>query len=232
METVLVTGSNRGLGLEWVRQLAEEGCRVHAACRHPREAHELQALARVHACVSVHRLDVTQPNEIQALAMALGNEAIDVLVNNAGVYLEKFQPVAMGSLRYGDWEETFRVNTLGPTRVTESFVEHVARSTRRLVVVITSNMGSIARIESPGSYYYRSSKAALNAAMKGLSVELKPRGIGLLMLHPGWVQTRMGGAEANVTPAESVRGMRSLLERFRLAETGRFLRFDGTEMPW
>ena len=185
METVLITGSNRGLGLEWVRQLAEDGYRVHAACRHPAEASELQSLARVHPSIFFHRLDVTQQNEIQALAMALGDEAIDVLIDNAGVYLEKLMPVALGSLRYGDWENTFQVNTLGPSRVTESFIEHVARSARRLVVVITSNMGSIARIESPGSYYYRSTKPALNAAMKGLSVELRPRGIGVLLLHPG-----------------------------------------------
>ncbi|MGC1954030.1 MAG: SDR family NAD(P)-dependent oxidoreductase, partial [Gammaproteobacteria bacterium] len=131
-----------------------------------------------------------------------------------------------------DWEATFQVNTMGALRVTEAFVEHVARSARRLIVAITSHMGSIAEIEGPGSYYYRSSKAALNAAMKGLSLELKPRGIGVLLLHPGWVQTRMGGSSASLAASDSVAGMRRLLEQFTLADTGRFLRYNGTEIPW
>lgn len=232
MNTVLITGSNRGLGLEWARQLAEVGYRVHAACRHPAEAKELQTLAKAQPHVHVHRLDVTRQDEIHALAMALDNEAVDVLIHNAGVYFEKFIPAAAGSLRYRDWETTIQVNTLGPIRVTEAFLEHLARSDRRLVLAISSNMGSIAGIESPGSYYYRSSKAALNAAMKGLSLELKSRGIGVLLLHPGWVQTRMGGAGANLSPTDSVQGMRRLMERFSLADTGHFIRYDGTEIPW
>lgn len=232
METVLITGSSRGLGLEWVRQFAEVGSWVHATCRHPAEADQLKALAATHPGVHVHRLDVTRQQEIQELALALENEAIDVLINNAGVYFEKLIPDAMGSLRYGDWETTFQVNTIGALRVTEAFLEHVARSQRRLVVGITSHMGSIAEIESPGSYYYRSSKAALNAAMKGLALELKPRGIGVLLLHPGWVRTLMGGSGAPLAVPESVQGMRQVLDRFTMADTGRFLRYNGTEIPW
>jgi NAD(P)-dependent dehydrogenase (short-subunit alcohol dehydrogenase family) len=117
-------------------------------------------------------------------------------------------------------------------RVSESFVEQLARSERRLIVTITSHMGSIAEITLPRSYYYRSSKAALNAAMKGLSLELKPRGIGILLLHPGWAQTRMGGPGARISPEESVRGMRRLVENFRLRDSGRFFRYDGSEIPW
>lgn len=232
METVLITGSSRGLGLEWVRQLAAAGWRVHATCRHPAEAEDLKALASLHPAVTIHRLDVTHQDQIQAIAMMLEDEAIDVVINNAGVYFEKVLPDALGALRYRDWEATFQVNTMGALRVTEAFVEHVARSARRLIVAITSHMGSIAEIEGPGSYYYRSSKAALNAAMKGLSLELKPRGIGVLLLHPGWVQTRMGGASASLAASDSVAGMRRLLEQFTLADTGRFLRYNGTEIPW
>lgn len=232
MSSILITGSNRGLGLEWARQHAQAGWRVYATCRHPAEAAELHALAARHTALSVHRLDVTRHDEMQALAVELQHEAIDLLVNNAGVYLEKFDERLIGRISYDDWLDTVRVNTLGAIRMTEAFVEQVARSRRRLVVAITSHMGSIAEIGEPGSYYYRSSKAALNAAMKGLSLELKARGIGIMLMHPGWVQTRMGGPGARYTPAQSVQGMRKLIDRFDLADTGRFFRFDGTEIPW
>ncbi|MGD8228382.1 MAG: SDR family oxidoreductase [Desulfobacteraceae bacterium] len=232
MASVLVTGSNRGLGLEWVRQYATEGWRVYATCRHPAEARELKALAEQEKGISVHRLDVTEPDEINALAVDLMKEAIDLLVNNAGVYLEKFMEVGLRKLRYEDWIYTFQVNTLGAVRVTEAFQEHVARSERRLVAVISTHMASIADIAAPGAYYYRSTKAALNAVMEGLTHELRPKGVGVLILHPGWVQTRMGGEGTSLMPRESVQGMRSLVEKFTLNESGRFFRYDGVEMPW
>jgi NAD(P)-dependent dehydrogenase (short-subunit alcohol dehydrogenase family) len=230
MPSVLVTGSNRGIGLEWCRQHAAAGWRVYASCRHPETADELHELARSHPQLSVHPLDVTQAESLAALLAELQGEAIDVLVNNAGVYLEKY--VRTAELRFDDWMQTLAVNTLGPMRVAEALLEQVARSRRRLIVNMTSHMGSIAEIEAPGDYYYRSSKAALNAAMKGLSIALKERGIGVLLLHPGWVRTRMGGWDAPITPAESVAGMRALVEKFRMDFSGRFFRYNGTEIPW
>lgn len=116
-------------------------------------------------------------------------------------------------------------------RVAEALVDNVAASDKRLIVAISSHMGSIADIQSPDSYYYRSSKAALNAAMQGLSVQLKPLGIGVLILHPGGVKTRMGPRDG-ITPKESVLGMRHIIDRFTMADTGRFIRYDGTELPW
>lgn len=232
MASVLVTGSNRGLGLEWVRQYAMEEWRVYATCRHPMEARELKALAEQEKGISIHRLDVTKPEEINALAVDLMKEPIDLLVNNAGVYLEKFMEVGLRKIRYEDWIYTFQVNTLGAVRVTEAFQEHLARSERRLVVVISTHMASIADIAAPGAYYYRSTKAALNAVMEGLTHELRPKGVGVLILHPGWVQTRMGGEGTPLMPSESVQGMRSLVEKFTLNESGRFFRYDGVQMPW
>lgn len=232
MKSILITGSSRGLGLEWARQCAQAGWRVYACCRHPSEASELQALAREHCQLSIHRLDVTQEHEIRAVADELREASIDVLLNNAGIYLEKFAEVAADTQRYEDWLYTFQVNTLGPVRVTEAFLDQVGRSERQLIATISSDMGSLARIESAGSYYYRSCKAALNAAMKGLAVELKPRGIGVLLLHPGWVATHMGGPGARYSPSESVAGMRTIIERFTLEASGRFLRFTGEEVPW
>lgn len=230
MTSVLVTGSNRGIGMEWCRQYAEAGWHVFATCRHPETADALHDLAREHSRLSVHRLDVTRPESVYALHAELQHETIDVLINNAGVYLEKYAPTT--SLRYDEWQQTLEVNTLSPLRVSEALLELVARSQRRLVVAITSHMGSIAEISAPGDTYYRSSKAALNAAMKGLSLALRERGIGVLLLHPGWVKTRMGGWDAPLTAAESVAGMRALVDAFSLDQSGRFLRYNGTEIPW
>ncbi len=232
MASILITGSNRGLGLEWSRQYAQAGWRVYATCRHPEQADALRQLATDHRKLTLHRLDVTREDEIAALANELEGKAIDILLNNAGVYFEKFLDEDLDNIDYSQWEETFRVNTLGPMRVSAAFTEHVERSERRLVVAITSHMGSIAEIGSPGSYAYRSSKAALNAAMKGLSLRLQPQGIGILLLHPGWVQTRMGGPGATYTTKTSVIGMRKLVEGFRMRETGCFYRFDGSVIPW
>lgn len=230
MPSVLITGSNRGLGLAWVRRFADEGWRVYASCRHPAEATELQALAAVHDGVTLHRADVTVPDDIRGLYWELEDEPIDVLLSNAGVYLEK-DATELGSLRYDDWMRTFQVNTLGQVRMVEAFADNVARSRNKLVVSITSHMGSVADITVPGSYYYRSSKAALNAAMRGLAAELAPKNVGLLLLHPGGVETRMGPSRG-LTPDESVAGMRRLIERFEPAMSGRFFRYDGSELPW
>lgn len=232
MPKVLVTGSNRGLGIEWVRQYAAEGWRVFATCRHPAEANELNKLAAKQETLTIHRMDVTRQDEISALARELLNESIDVLINNAGIYLEKYDGTNLDKLRFDDWELTLRVNTLGCLRVTSALKEMVARSERRLVVAISSHMGSITEIANSGGYYYRSSKAALNAAMRGLSLELKPLGMGVLILHPGWNNTRMGGPDAPFRPIDTVSGMRQIIEGFSLKNTGQFLRFDGVEIPW
>lgn len=232
MPSVLITGSNRGLGLEWVRQHAAAGWRVYATCRDPGQATELGELAAGTPGVTVHRLDVTQADQTKAVADALVGEPLDRLINNAGVYFERWGRDPVGRIDYDHWDATFQVNTLGAMRVTEALLDPLARARHPLVAVISSHMGSISDIGSPRDYAYRSSKAALNASMKGLSIELRPRGIGVLLLHPGWVRTRMGGNDAPLTAAESVTGMRGLLERFDLSQSGRFLRYDGSEIPW
>lgn len=229
---ILITGSNRGLGLELARQYAQDGWRVYATCRRPCLATALHALDDRFENLSIHPLDVTDAHELGALAAELRGEPIDVLYNNAGVYLEPtYQGPSLGSLRYDDWLHTLAVNTLGPMRVTETLVENVALSEKKLVAVQTSHMGSIADIETPGSYYYRSSKAALNAAMRALAEALLPRGIGVLLLHPGGVRTRMGPADG-IAAEDSVRGLREVIAGFRIEDTGQFVRYDGSRMPW
>lgn len=233
MPSVLITGCNRGLGLEWSEQLAEAGWRVYATCRHPDSADSLHMLQAAYARnMSVHQLDVTRDEQITALAGELAGKPIDILLNNAGVYFEKYIDEHLGNVDYSHWEETFRVNTLGAVRMSEAFADHLAAGEKKLVVAISSHMGSIAEIGSPGDYAYRSSKAALNAAMKGLSHELRPRGISVLMLHPGWVQTRMGGPGAPLSTFDSVQGMRRVIDAFRPGDSGKFFRYDGSMIPW
>lgn len=227
---VLVTGSNRGIGLEFVRQYLEDGWVVHATCRWPGEAHELQTFAQIYSELHIHRLDITIQEDISNICRELDGIPLDVLINNAGIYLDKKSP-GLDCIHYDDWRRTIEVNTLGAVRLTEAMVENIARSKKKLVVVLSSHMGSIEDINAPGSYYYRSSKAALNAVMHGISVELKKQLIGVQILHPGGVMTRMG-PEKGITPQQSVQGMRDIIEHFSLDQTGTFLQYNGDEMPW
>ena len=231
MPAVLVTGANRGLGLEFAKQYAAAGWRVHATCRDRAAAGALNTLAGgASGAVTVHRLDVADHGQIAALADALRDVSIDVLLNNAGVH--GGARTSFGDIDYARWQETLRVNTLAPTRMAEAFVEHVARAERKLIVCISSRMGSIAGNTGGGHYIYRSSKAALNAVVASLAADLKGRGITVVAFHPGWVATDMGGAGAPLSAAESVCGMRSLIDRLTAADTGRFLNYDGSKIPW
>ncbi|MGH6947277.1 MAG: SDR family oxidoreductase [Kiloniellales bacterium] len=225
MPTVLITGASRGLGLEFARSFATDGWTVHAACRRPAKA---TALAELAPQVERHRLDVTDALQVAALARRLGDEPIDLLLNNAGIYGPK---TAFGESDYESWLGIFNVNTLGPMRMTEAFVEHVARSERRLIVNVTSRLGSIGE-NSGGRFAYRSSKAALNMIGNSLAIELKPRGITVLMVHPGWVQTDMGGPSASITPEQSIAGLRKVFDRATPADSGRFFDWKGEEVRW
>lgn len=232
MSSILVTGSNRGLGLEWVRQYAALGWRVYATCRFPDQADALQQLSAQFPDVSLHRLDVTHDEDIQALAESLQNTSLDILVNNAGVYFERWGKDKLGSIDYTAWSDTYQVNVLGAIRSTEALRHCLARGNKRLVVMTTSHMGSLAEIAAPNDYAYRSSKAALNAVVRGLVHELASSGIGILLVHPGWVRTRMGGNQGRYSVTESVDNMRKLVDNFRQQDSGRFYRCDGQLIPW
>src|SRR5205085_331569 len=211
MPSILVTGANRGLGLEFVRQYAADGWRVFACCRNPDEAADLRALASER--VSLLTLDVADHRQIEALAVALKNEPIDILLNNAGIYGPN--KMFLGQIDYDTWEEVLRVNTLAPVKMAECFLDNVARSQRKIIAALSSTMGSIERNVEGRHYLYRSSKAALNMAYKSLSIDLKPRGISAVVLCPGWVQTDMGGADAPLTPEQSISGLKQVLGRLR-----------------
>jgi NAD(P)-dependent dehydrogenase (short-subunit alcohol dehydrogenase family) len=229
MESLLITGANRGLGLEFARQYAMSGWRVFAGCRHPETAPELAKLAKS-ASVTALEMDVTDAASLTQAAAALGSASIDVLINGAGIYGPKNQEFA--NMDYAAWAEVLDVNTMGPLRVIEAFAEHVARSTRKLIVTITSGMGSISDNKSGGSIAYRTSKAAVNMVIKTLALELGPRGITCIVVNPGWVKTDMGGPGATLTPADSIGAMRRLIEKIKLGDSGKFFNYDGREYVW
>ena len=231
MPSILITGANRGLGLALTKQYAAHGWRVFAGCRDVDASSQLNAVAAAAGGnLTVHGLDVTDGASVAALAATLSDETVDVLLNNAGVYLDKTG--GFGESRFDDWEETFRVNTCAPMRVAEAFVEHLARGERKQIVSISSVMGSQAENTDGGAYAYRASKAALNAVCRSLSADLRDRGITVVVLHPGWVSTDMGGSDAPVTPAESAHGIRAVIDGLTAADSGRFLGYDGVEIPW
>jgi NAD(P)-dependent dehydrogenase (short-subunit alcohol dehydrogenase family) len=226
MPNILITGANRGIGLEFARAFAADGWRVYAACRQPDKAQEPKDLP---GQITVHRLDVTDGLQVAGLARELAGQPIDILVNNAGIYGSR---AGFGQTDYDVWPQVFQVNVMAPLRLAEHFVEQLARSERRLIVNISSRMGSIAENSSGGRYVYRSSKAALNMVAKSLSIDLAGRGITVVSFHPGWVQSDMGGPDAALTPGESVAGMRAVIARLGPSDNGKFFSYDGSEIPW
>lgn len=231
MKTVLVTGANRGLGLEFCRQYAADGWRVLACCRNLAQAPELQSLASHHEAIQLQTLDVADFAAIDALAMQWAGTAIDVLLNNAGIYGDN-RSNGFGQMDYAVWQQNMLINTLAPMKMAEAFLPQVRNSQLKLIANVSSLMGSISDNTSGGSIYYRSSKNALNAAMKSLALDLKTQGIGVLTLHPGWVKTDMGGPNALIDADTSVSGMKQVIADFTLAQSGAFLRYDGKVMPW
>jgi NAD(P)-dependent dehydrogenase (short-subunit alcohol dehydrogenase family) len=231
MATVLVTGANRGLGLEFCKQYAAEGWRVLACCRIPQAAPELTSLSERYPQVSVFALDVADFAQIERLAAQLQDSSIDVLINNAGVYGDR-QGRGFGQLDYQSWTKTLTVNVQAPVKMAEAFLPHVKRGDKKLLVAISSLMGSMADNSSGGSVIYRSSKAALNAAMKTIAIDLKEQSVGVLIFHPGWVKTDMGGASAPLEARQSVAGMRQTISAFSFEQSGSFVKYDGTPLPW
>ena len=175
-------------------------------------------------------LDVTDLSSVKAAAAEVDGQAIDLLINNAGIGGPRGQTV--GNIDYEAWAKVLDANTMGPMRVSEAFVDNVARSERKLIVTLTSGMGSIADNTSGGSVAYRSSKAAVNMVMRSLAIDLAPRGITCVVVNPGWVQTDMGGPHATITPAASVTSLRRLIDTLGPAQSGKFFNYNGREYAW
>jgi len=232
MPATIITGANRGIGLELARQYLKDGWKVHACCRRPGEATELNRLAASDGedRIVIHPLDVTDGAQIRSLVDRIDGEPVDVLINNAGVYGKP--DGGFGAVDDKVWLHTLKVNTMAPLHVSEALLENVARGGRKLIVVMTSKMGSIDDNTSGGHYIYRSSKAAVNIVVRSMAIDLKERGITAVVIHPGWVRTEMGGAAAPLTVERSVTGIRQVLDRCGPSQSGRFLGWDGSEIPW
>jgi NAD(P)-dependent dehydrogenase (short-subunit alcohol dehydrogenase family) len=229
-ETILITGTNRGIGLELTQQYAEAGWLVHACCRHPDHAKALKALAQKYEHITIHALDVTNNAQIRALAKSLQEQPIDILFNNAGVYGQ--DDAYFGNTDVEQWQECFLINSIAPMKMMEAFAGNVARSQTKIIATMSSKMGSMADNGSGGSYVYRSSKAAVNAVMKSAAIDLAPKGIKVAILHPGWVLTDMGGPNAEITVQESARNLRTILESVTPINSGSFFDIDGSVIPW
>jgi len=232
MPTVLITGASRGIGLEFTRQYAAAGWKVIATCRRPKKAKALNAVA---GDVSVYALDVDDPAAAKALARKVRGKAIDVVINNAGVYGPRNVTrarAARGKAEFAAWGEVLRTNVMGPLAVSAALVPGLKRGKRKTIATVSSRMGSIGDNTARDSYIYRSSKAAVNAVMKTLANDLRGEGIKVVLFHPGWVRTDMGGPGAAIDAVDSVAGMRAVIARLKKADSGRFFNYDGTEIPW
>ena len=233
--TVMVTGANRGIGLEFVRQYAEQGWRVLACCRHPGASDDLQTITTDRE-VQIYTLDVSNFEAIDELADRLRAEPVDVLINNAGVFGPKVfadddPRQTFGHMDYEIWEQVLRTNLMAPLKMVESFLEHVRIGQQKKIVNLSSSVASIAETAT-GIYSYRSSKTGLNVIMATLANEVRDQGISVGIYCPGWVQTRMGGPQASVTPTDSVAGLRARIDELNPDNSGRFLRYNGEVIPW
>ena len=229
MSTILITGANRGIGLELSRQYIENGDTVYACCRNPEVANELSALADSSAGkLTIQTMDVSSHQSIKDCANELSSEAVDILINNAGVLGGDHQ--AFGDANLDDWFMTMQVNTIGPFRVAEAFQEHLQKGENPKMMTLSSQVASSA-FAMP-VYAYSSSKAAVNKVMQILASEWKQAQIVVGLIHPGWVQTDMGGAEAEITTQESASGIRQVIQTMTLADNGKFFKWNGDIHPW
>jgi NAD(P)-dependent dehydrogenase (short-subunit alcohol dehydrogenase family) len=226
MPTVLITGANRGIGLELARQYAADGWSVIATCRDPNDA---DALKKLKGEIRIETLEVTDQKQVKALAKKLKDTALDVLLNNAGM-LTGYEP--FGKTDTKSWLQTLHVNTVAPLQIAEAFADHVARSEQKKIVSITSGMGSIGRGPDGGAYAYRSSKAALNMVMATAANDLKSRKIVVAVISPGWVRTDMGGPSASIAPKTSAEGIRKVIAKLGPKTSGHFFNYSGEEIPW
>ncbi len=226
MKTALITGANRGIGLEFVRQLKEKGYYILGTCRHPEAATELQTLAD-----EVFRLDVTNDNDITTLKQKLDNRPIDLLINNAGTSGD--QGVTVGNIDRENFINVFNVNCISVVKLSDALLPNLQTSIDKNILVISSRMGSISDNERGRSYAYRASKTALNSVMRSFAIDVKEKGVHVMLIHPGWVKTNMGGSDALVDVQTSVAGMLKQADKhLSQSHADAIHSFDGDMIAW
>ncbi|WP_045498247.1 SDR family oxidoreductase [Vibrio hyugaensis] len=227
-QTVFITGANRGIGLSLTELYLQQGDQVHATSRNLTDSKELHALASRYNTLVLHELDVTDYQRVAQLASEL--PAIDLLINSAGYYGPK--GYGFGNTDIEEWRQVFEINTIAPLKLVESFYPLLQQSKAKKIACISSKVGSMTENTSGGGYIYRSSKAALNSVVKSLSNDLTDEGFTVLALHPGWVRTAMGGPNALIDTQTSADGLAKVIEQSTQENSGQFINYDGTELPW
>jgi len=235
MPTVLVTGANRGLGLEFVRQYGKDSYNVLAVCRTESDTDDLEALAGDYD-ITLEVVDLSDFDAIDNLALRLKDQPIDILINNAAVFGPRAKAdndlrQSFGTMDYALWSDLLRVNMMAPFKLVERLIDNIAASTERKIVSISATPGSITET-GPGLNAYRTTKTGLNMAMATLAHELKPKGVSVALFCPGWVKTRMGTDAAPLTADVSIAGMRALIADLTVENTGQFRRYNGDVIPW
>lgn len=226
MKTALITGANKGIGLEFARQLKNDGYYIIGCCRTPSKANELKQLAD-----ELVPLDVTNDNDIESLKKTLNNRPIDLLINNAGI--SGMPSVTVGNINRENFIEVFNVNCISVIKLSDALLPNIQASLEKNILVISSIMGSISDNEIGRSYAYRSSKAALNCAMRSFAIDVKDKGIHVMLIHPGWVKTDMGGMNAEIDVQTSVAGMLKQAKKYFLtSHAEKLYRFDGGVISW
>jgi len=225
MPTVVITGASRGLGFEFAKQYAADGWTVIATCRDPSNAEALTALG-----VRIEALDVDSAAQTRTLAAKLSTETIDLLILNAGIYGPR--TTGFQDLDEAAWADVLKTNVMGPIRLAAAMADGMAKGGMKKLAFVSSRMGSIGGNESGGAYIYRSSKAALNAVIKSFALDTREMGLTAISLHPGWVQTDMGGPSAAIDPTISVTGMRAVIAKAQFSDSGSFFNYDGAALPW
>jgi NAD(P)-dependent dehydrogenase (short-subunit alcohol dehydrogenase family) len=222
MPTILITGANRGMGLEFARQYAAEGWRVLGTVRDPLAGRALsEAGGEVYVC------DVAIPEQVARLKASLAGVGLDIVLNNAGIYGEN---QSFGAVDPAAFMKVVAVDTLAPLKVAEAFADQLVG--RKIIAAVSSKMGAMSDNTSGGAYAYRAAKAGLNMVMKSLAVDLAPRGILTVALSPGWVRTDMGGANAPLDAATAVSGMRKVMAGLSAQDSGAFIHYDGSHLTW
>ena len=228
MPSILISGASRGLGLEFTRQYAEAGWRVHATCRDPEHADRLHALASSN--VSLHRLDVASEESLHALAADMKGVPIDIVLANAGI--NEPRAVTPETITGSDWAEVMTVNSFAPLALVGALKPNLVAGDQKKAVAISSLMGSIGSNDWGTQYVYRASKSALNSLWRTLSIDWKEDGIICALMRPGFVKTEMTNFQGDLMPEETVSGMRRVLAGLTMAGSGCYHSYDGRQLPW
>ena len=231
MKNILITGANRGLGLGLVKKFLKNNEKVICTTRNISKSKELiLCKKKYNDNLEICELDLLDKESPNILSNFLGDKPIDLFINNAGVIGHSAQHFKSVSLNH--WIDVLKVNLISPLLITQSIIKNVEKSSERKIYFISSKVGSIEDNKSGGMYIYRSSKTALNQVVKSLSIDLKPLGISVISLHPGWVRTEMGGPNALISVEESVNGMVDVISNTSIINSGQFINYDGTRLPW